>query len=1341
MSSPTMIHEPMAQEREQQRVAALKSYHILDTLPEKEFDSLVELAAYICQTPISLLSLIDEKRQWCKAKVGVDIEESDRDTSFCQYTLLSADLYEVPDTVKDPLFADNPFVTGPAQARFYAGIPLINAAGYALGTLCVMDTKPRTLTEAQKNALSIVCNQIITCLELHKQKRDKVLEDKASDCLLQAINYASIQFFTVASYKKAIELAMPSVGEAADVNHIHIYKNVALKENTAEFIYQYQWSVAEPIICPDRADQKKVLYMDATIERWGSLLKAGKVIQGLVQDLPVTDKAMLELQGVKSVLVMPILIGHQLWGFIRFDECKRDRIWTPTEERFLVNLANTLGGAIARSQAEEEVLNTNKYLDNIINAIPAPIFIKDKHHRFILVNDACCELNGLSRENMLGKTDYDFFPEELAKGFWETEELAFRLGKTSVSEETVLRATNITTTVITQKAVFKNESGAHYLVGCNMDITDRKQTETGLAKEQFWVQSFMDHTPESIYFKDLESRFMRASQAMIAFLGAKDISELIGKTDFDFFLPEHAKQAYDTEQEIIKTGIPSLNFEEKETWPNGKITWACTTKMPLYDEEGKIIGTFGISRDITASKEAEIALTNSKNYLNHIFDTVPIPIFVKDNEHRFIFLNQAWSQFTGANKDEFIGKSDKDICSKEEARLFWERDAAVFKTGQGSIHEEIITCKNASPRTIMTNKTRFRDQYGKDFLVGTMIDISEIKTFETKLIHYQNYLNTIINTVADPIFVKDIKHRLILVNDSFCHFTGLSRENILNKTDYDLYSKEEADSFCKYDQIVFQSEQTHVNEETQNDPKGIPRTVITKKTFFMNELNESFLVGSMTDITERKKAEVALIAKEKYFRSLIQYSTDIISVLEADGKARYQSPSFYQALGLSESDTIGRLIFDFIHPEDVPHVLDVFSQLLQQPGVPLIVEYRFCKANGDWGVLESVATNWLDDEAVVGIVVNSRDVTERKKVEAEILDKSQVLHGIISNMPVAIFKTDSQGIFTQTLGTVVERMGMTEAKLIGTNLLQVCPQSAEDIKKGFAEGFATFVATTFANGKEWFLDTCVFEDKANAGGLIGFALDISGNKISERKLQEYAIDLEKINKELDQFAYIVSHDLKAPLRAIANLSQWIEEDLGGNLSEDVKGNLELLRSRVSRMQALISGILDYSKVNRTKITFEEVNVDALLKDIINILGLPCTHPITVQTVLPCIITNGIRLEQVFSNLISNAVKYHDKPSGNIRISYLDTPEFHQFSIADDGPGIALEYHDKIFVIFQTLQARDKVESTGVGLAIVKKIIEDQGGKIWIESEPGQGSTFIFTLPKQIKNSINISDHD
>jgi signal transduction histidine kinase len=241
--------------------------------------------------------------------------------------------------------------------------------------------------------------------------------------------------------------------------------------------------------------------------------------------------------------------------------------------------------------------------------------------------------------------------------------------------------------------------------------------------------------------------------------------------------------------------------------------------------------------------------------------------------------------------------------------------------------------------------------------------------------------------------------------------------------------------------------------------------------------------------------------------------------------------------------------------------------------------------------------------------------------------------------------------------------------------------------------------------------------------------EITEREKAECKQAELLKELESVNQELKDFAYIASHDLKAPLRAIKTLADWISTDYADKLDQDGQEQLKLLRQRVDRMHNLIDGILQYSRVGRVWEKIVEVELNKLLPEIIDMLAPPANIKITVETELPSVRCEETRITQVFQNLLSNAVKYMDKPEGLIKIGCSEEGEFWKFSIADNGPGIERKHWERIFKIFQTLAPRDEFESTGIGLTVVKKIVELYDGKIWLDSEVGKGTTFFFTFPK------------
>lgn len=238
----------------------------------------------------------------------------------------------------------------------------------------------------------------------------------------------------------------------------------------------------------------------------------------------------------------------------------------------------------------------------------------------------------------------------------------------------------------------------------------------------------------------------------------------------------------------------------------------------------------------------------------------------------------------------------------------------------------------------------------------------------------------------------------------------------------------------------------------------------------------------------------------------------------------------------------------------------------------------------------------------------------------------------------------------------------------------------------------------------------------------------------EQRVALRTAEAESRAQELEQFAYVTSHDLKAPLRGISNLAGWIREDLEGMLTKETREQLELLQDRVRRMQALIEGLLEYSRVGRSARSKETVNTAELVAETIDSLAPPAGLVIDVGPGMPVLDTDRLHLGQVFANLIGNAIKHHGGDEGHVCVSVRDLGDRYEFQVADDGPGIPEKYQEKVFMMFQTLASRDQDADTGIGLALVQKIVQELGGSITLNSGKGGGATFRFTWPKKGESS-------
>jgi PAS domain S-box-containing protein len=253
-----------------------------------------------------------------------------------------------------------------------------------------------------------------------------------------------------------------------------------------------------------------------------------------------------------------------------------------------------------------------------------------------------------------------------------------------------------------------------------------------------------------------------------------------------------------------------------------------------------------------------------------------------------------------------------------------------------------------------------------------------------------------------------------------------------------------------------------------------------------------------------------------------------------------------------------------------------------------------------------------------------------------------------------------------------------------------------------------------------------------AGEIVGSVWvlrDITARHEAERRQAQLLAEVEGVNRELNSFAYVVSHDLKAPLRAIDSLTKWLAADYKDKFDDEGREQLNLLLGRVKRMHDLIDGILQYSRAGRALEEVADVDLAAVIPGVVGALAPPDHMSVALEGRFPVVRASRVKLEQVFQNLLSNAIKYTDKPQGLIRVGCSEEGGCWKFGVSDNGPGIEEKDRERVFQLFQTLKSRDQCDSTGVGLAVVKKIVETYGGRVWVESNVGEGSTFYFTLPK------------
>jgi PAS domain S-box-containing protein len=517
----------------------------------------------------------------------------------------------------------------------------------------------------------------------------------------------------------------------------------------------------------------------------------------------------------------------------------------------------------------------------------------------------------------------------------------------------------------------------------------------------------------------------------------------------------------------------------------------------------------------------------------------------------------------------------------------------------------------------------------------------------------------------------------------------------------------------------------------------------------MRLANQQLFIAICRDARGRKQAEETLRKQAQ----MLDLANDTIAVLDLNGSISYWNLGAKWLYGWRKSQAIGKNIHELLQTEWTQPV-EVIQKVFFERGS---WQGELVRTKAD-GTKITVASRWTlqhdDRDQPVAILEISNDISDRKRSEIALAQSAQRFRATFEQAAVGMAQATVEGKFLLVNQKLCEILGFSRQELVEKRFQEITWQEdwareqelVRQLLAGEIENFSLEKRYIRKDGElVWAnLTVSLLREQNGSQFLMAVVEDIRERKQAEESLRLRAEELSwtaqmlakttnvlrKRNQELDQFAYVVSHDLKAPLRAIANLSSWIEEDLSDSMTEDTLHQMNLLRGRVHRMEGLIEGLLQYSRVGRIQVPSEMVKIEKLLAEIIDSLAPPSGFEVKVEPGMPTFVTEKLPLQQVFSNLISNAIKHNRAESGNVTISVKELDDFYEFSVADDGPGIDPQYHDKVFVIFQTLEARDKVENTGIGLSLVKKIVEGQGGTISLESAEGEGATFRFTWPKQ-----------
>ncbi len=493
------------------------------------------------------------------------------------------------------------------------------------------------------------------------------------------------------------------------------------------------------------------------------------------------------------------------------------------------------------------------------------------------------------------------------------------------------------------------------------------------------------------------------------------------------------------------------------------------------------------------------------------------------------------------------------------------------------------------------------------------------------------------------------------------------------------------------------------------------------------------------DLTRMKQAEAALRSNEERLRIAAQTAAFGTFDIDLVSNSAYWSPEFKAILGLSPDQPVERDedgVLRCIPSDDRGRVRQTLVESLDPEGTgDMQDEHRVVRSDGSVRYVLNRSKVFFSAEVPprplrrIGALI---DITARKQLEDALRSSEERYRLLVENLNEGVWLVDAQGLTTFVNARMAELIDYRPPEILGKPQLQfVDPEDVETATRFF---------TRLRSGTREALDlryrcrngSCIDTRMASAPifgpdgeyrGALSAVMDISDRK---RVLEA----LLHANAELMQFTSVISHDLKAPLRAVHGLSSWIEEEIGDRLSPEGHHHMELLRDRVRTMDAQINALLEYARAGGQFGPAEPVAVGSLIEEIVDSLDVPAGFRIEIPDRLPRLAADRMQLRLVFANLIGNAVMHHDRPDGHVRVDARDLGTFFEFSVSDDGPGIPEIYQQRIFDMFQRGPAKVG-NGIGIGLAVVRKVVGAAGGRVELDSAPGRGSTFRFTWPKAL----------
>lgn len=1043
------------------------------------------------------------------------------------------------------------------------------------------------------------------------------------------------------------------------------------------------------------------------------------------------------LAGFRAAHSTPILTrSKEILGVLSVHFRERRQ---PTRlERQLANLcARYAAETIDAARSGQALRKSEERFSRFMRHLPGLAWIKDAEGRYVYANDAAERAFGAPRSTLYGRTDGEVFSPETARQFRANDQRALAGESGLEAIETLAQEDGVHHSLVSKFPIPGPDGAPAMIGGIAIDMTERVKAEQALRDSEERFRSVTMNAPVAIFIKDLEGRYTLCNPLASEALGRP--RGAVGLTDHDLLDAASADVLRAHDQQVVAAGHV-IEYEESVTRPGFDRDYLAV-KFPLRDAEGRAVGVCGVSVDVTERKRAQRALQESEQRLGLATRAGKLGVWDWDVANDRISWSESLYAIHGVGPAWFaenVGGFAALVYPEDR-----ERVAAAIQLALKSDAPYELEFRALRPDGeivwLFTNAVVLRENGTPVRMLGATMDITESKRGEAALRVSEERFRTLASHAPVGIFQSDANGDNVFVNESWCAMAGISAEQARGPGWLDALHPDDRERVAAGWSDAVRNKSDSNAEFRFLRPDGVVTWLQGNAVPLVNDRDESIgYIGTVSDITARKKAEEALRNSERMYRAIGESIDYGVWVCDGEGRLIYASESFLNLLGMTQDEVTAFGWTDALHPDDVEQTLVAWKECVRT-GEPWDVEHRFRALDGTWRPILARGVPVRDDSGdIIAWAGINLDISQLKKVENELRESEARFRSMADNAPVLIWVNGIGGC-QYVNKEYLKFTGASTDAIVGMGFINfVHPDDAKAYMATYQLAFdrqGPFEAQCRYRRSDglyrWISSSAAPRFRADGTflGYVGCSVDVTDIKQSEEALKE-------ADRRKDDFLAMLGHELRNPLAGIVSGAQVLSML---DLAEEATEMQAVIARQASHMSQIVDDLLDVSRITRGKLTLRRHHVELrrLMREAVADYqrGRPmdqCELQCTLPAADAWVWGDATRLTQAISNVLHNSYKFSDGPNV-ISVEMTVDAQRRQATIAvrDRGMGMTAETLDQLFIPFN--QADTSLERSrgglGLGLALAKGLVALHNGTIAAASEGlGRGSTFAITLP-------------